>query len=184
MRITRFIPGLITCLFFAALETSQAQQTNSSVRPFARAQGGNGFNGGQGVAGFALGGPVAVLDDQQRASYESIMNGQRGRLAELQSKLRAARQDLVATSVDQKFDENVIRQKALVIARIDAEMTVLRIKVFSQVQPPLTPEQIAKVKTGEPGPIHTVGQQQVERAQRRQTSAGTNYNDNGLPPKK
>ena len=181
MRATRFIPCLILCILFAASASLKAQQTNAPARPIAHSQG---ANGGQGVAGFAIGGPVGVLNDQQRASYESIMNGQRGRLAELQSRLRAARQDLVATSVDQKFDENVIRQKALMVARIDAEMMVLRVRVFSQVQPPLTPEQIEKIKAGEPGAIHPVGQSQLERAPHRQTPAGTNANDNGLPPKK
>jgi Spy/CpxP family protein refolding chaperone len=183
MRATRFIPCLILCILFVASPALRAQ-TNAPARSFQRAQGANGFNGGQGVAGFAIGGPVGVLNDQQRASYESIMNGQRGRLAELQAKLRAARQDLLITSVDQKFDENIIRQKALVIARIDAEMMVLRVKVFSQVQPPLTPEQIEKIKAGEPGAIHPVGQQPLERAPRHQALAGTNSDDNGLPPKK
>src|SRR5437868_3720711 len=98
MRATRFISCLILCILFAASASSRAQQTNAPARLFQRAQGANGFNGGQGVAGFAIGGPVGVLNDQQRASYESLMNGQRGRLAELQSKLRAARQDLVVTS--------------------------------------------------------------------------------------
>jgi Spy/CpxP family protein refolding chaperone len=112
------------------------------------------------------------------------MNSQRARLATLQSELRAAHQDLLVTSLDQKFDEKVIRQKAQVVARIDAEMIVLRVRVFSQVQPPLTPEQIEKIKAGEPGPIHPIGQQPLEHAPHRGTPAGTNYSDNGLPPKK
>jgi Spy/CpxP family protein refolding chaperone len=142
------------------------------------------MNGGQagGVAGFAVGGPIGVLNDQQRTSYDKLLNAQRGRLAELQAKLRMARQELLVTSLDQKFDENVIRQKAEVVARIDAEMMVLRVKVFSQVQPPLTPEQIEKIKAGQSGPIHPVGNQQLEHPSHHAT--GTNHDDNGLPPKK
>ena len=190
MRATRLISCLISAILLATSASLRAQPTNAPAQtpqPARRSLVPGAMNGGQagGVAGFALGGPIGVLTDQQRASYQAIMNGQRAKLADLQAKLRDARQDLLATSLDQKFDENVIRQKAQIVARIDAETMVLRIKVFSQVQPPLTPEQIAKVKAGEPGPMHPLnGRQQLERPQHRATPGGTNYNDNGLPPKK
>jgi Spy/CpxP family protein refolding chaperone len=189
MRATCFISCFISGILLATSASLQAQPTNAPAQtpqPARRSLVPGAMNGGQagGVAGFALGGPIGVLTDQQRASYQAIMNGQRAKLADLQAKLRDARQDLLVTSLDQKFDENVIRQKAQIVARIDAEMMVLRVKVFSQVQPPLTPEQIAKVKAGEPGPMHPLGQQQLDRSQRRATPGGTNYNDNGLPPKK
>jgi len=139
---------------------------------------------GPSIGGIALGGPVGVLTDQQRASYEAALNNERGRMLELQAGLRAARQDFVVTSVDQKFDENLLRQKALAAARFEAEMAVLRAKAMSQVQPPLTPEQIEKIKTGQPGPVRPLGRQQFERPAQRQPLAGTNQDVNGLPPKK
>src|SRR3954469_4507161 len=89
----------------------------------------------QGVAGFALGGPIGVLTDQQRASYEAAMQRQRGRMQELQAQLRTAREEFVAASVDQKFDENAMRQKAMAAYRPEVEMAVLRAKALSEVQP-------------------------------------------------
>jgi Spy/CpxP family protein refolding chaperone len=137
----------------------------------------------QDIAGFALGGPVAVLTDQQRASYVAAMKNERPRLAELQAKALAARQDMLVTSVTGKFDENVIREKAMAAARIEAEMAVIRAKVFSQVQPPLTPEQVERIKAGRPGQVHPMGQQ-FERPAQHAPASGTNQDENGLPPKK
>ena len=138
----------------------------------------------QDIAGFALGGPVAVLTEQQWASYMAAMKNEHARLAELQAKVLAARQDMLVASVTGKFDENVIREKALAAARIEAEMAVIRAKVFSQVQPPLTPEQVERVKAGRPGQIHPMGQRQFERPAQNASAGGTNQDANGLPPKK
>jgi Spy/CpxP family protein refolding chaperone len=184
MRAMRFLFCLAAGTLLAAPASLLAQATNAPTqtsRPPSRSLVPNGFNGAQGggMAGYALGGPVGVLTDQQRASYETIMNGQRARLADLQNKLRTARQDLLVTSLDQKFDETIIRQKALIVAKIDAEMIVVRIKVFSQVQPPLTADQIEKIKAGQPGQLRP-----LPRGAPHQTPAGTNHDDSGLPPKK
>jgi len=138
-----------------------------------------------GVQGFALGGPVGALTDQQRTSYEASMTRQRGRMMELQAQLRTARADFVAASVDQKFDENALRQKAMAAYRIEAEMAVLRAKAMSEVQPPLTAEQIEKIKAGQPGPARPLRpRQQLENAASRNPAVNTNGDINGLPPKK
>ena len=137
----------------------------------------------QQIAGFALGGPVGVLTDQQRASYLAAMKNEHAKLAELQAQVLAARQDMLVTSVTGKFDENVIREKAMAAARLEAEMAVIRAKVFSQVQPPLTPEQVEKIKSGQPGRMRPMGQQ-FERPMPHAPSVGTNQDANGLPPKK
>lgn len=136
------------------------------------------------IAGVAVGGPIGVLTDQQRASYEAALKQLRGQMMELEFKLRAARQDLVNASLTGKFDENLIRQKALTAARIEAELTVLRVKAFSEVQPPPTPEQIEKIKAGKPGPIHRLARPEGQRQLRREASPVTTNSDlNGLPPK-
>jgi Spy/CpxP family protein refolding chaperone len=180
MRATLFTSCFAACILFSTSTTLRADPTNAPVqnpRPGFRPLAPTGLNAGQnpGIAGFALGGPVGALTDQQRASYQVTMKELRPKFAELDAKLRAARQDLLDTSVTGKFDENVIRQKALAAAKIEAEMTVLRVKAFSQVQPPLTPEQIEKIKSGQPGPMRTL---------HRESTTTTNRDDNGLPPKK
>ena len=163
-----------------AQQTNAPEQSGHPDRP----ESPRGLAAGQpSVEGIAIGGSVGVLTQQQLASYESAMNSQREKLAELRIQLQAAHRDLLVTSLDQKFDENVIRQKALAAARIEAEMTVIRVKVFSQVKPPLTPEQIEKIKAGQPGPMRPLGRQQFERPGRRESPAKTNGDINGLPPK-
>jgi hypothetical protein len=150
-----------------------------------RAQGHRPNMQGGGVAGFALGGPVGVLTDEQRVSYQAAMARQRGRMAELDAQMRAAKQEFVAASVDQKFDENAMMQKAMAAFRPEAEMAVLRAKAMSEVQPPLTAEQIEKIKATQPGPVRPARpRQQLENPAPRAPAANTNTDINGLPPKK
>ena len=138
-----------------------------------------------GVAGFALGGPVGVLTDQQRVSYEAAMARLRPQIMQLQAQLRLAREEFVAASVDQKFDQNALLQKALAAYRPEAEMAVLRAKALSEVQPPLTAEQIEKIKTGQSGPMRPLRQrQQLENSAPHNSAVNTNTDINGLPPKK
>jgi Spy/CpxP family protein refolding chaperone len=129
-------------------------------------------------AGITVGGLFGVMTEQQRASYQAAMRAMRPQLMEIESRIRAAHKDLLDTSLSMKFDENVIREKAMVSARLEAELTVLRVKAYSQIQPPLSPEQIERVKSEEPGPVRP-----VERFQRPSGTA-TNHDLNGLPPKK
>ena len=73
----------------------------------------------------------------------------------------------------------MIRQKALAVAQIDAEMTVLRVRALSLVQPQLTPEQIGRIKAEHSGPVRP-----IERPlQRGPGTMSTNHDASGLPPK-
>jgi Spy/CpxP family protein refolding chaperone len=183
MRRTLLTVGIFACTLFSTTSILRAQTNNAPAQDPERPHkllAPTGLAASQpNIAGVAIGGPVGVLTDQQRASYETIMSAMRGRILELDSRLHAARQDLLNTSVGTKFDEKLVREKALAAARIEAELTVLRIKAYSEVQPPLSPEQIAKVKAGEPGPMR--------RLQRRglpgESPGTTNQDANGLPPK-
>jgi Spy/CpxP family protein refolding chaperone len=183
MKFSQFVFRIFTpALLLATPLTVPAQQAEPSASAHAQRPGA-GLP--PGVQGFALGGPVGVLNDQQRASYEAAMNRQRGTMLELQAKLRIAREDFVAASVDQKFDENVMREKAMAAYRLEAEMAVLRAKAMSEVQPPLTPEQIQKIKSGQPGPMRPLRpRQQIENPAPHNPAVNTNTDINGLPPKK
>lgn len=175
---TSFAVGITAGLLVAAATTLPAQSTNTSPVPIIRPTSpGN-------AAGYAVGGPVGVLDEQQRLSYQNNMKEIRPKIMELESKLRAARQDLLDTSVTTKFDENVIREKAFAAAKIEAEMTVLRVKAFSEVQPPLTADQVQKIKASQqPAPTRPMIRPDVERPLVHPTPSGTNHDANGLPPK-
>jgi Spy/CpxP family protein refolding chaperone len=177
MKLRRLI--LLAGFSLVAIFTVRAGETNAPATPAHPAPTPQSAE----TTGIAIGGPVGTLTEQQLASYEKAWSSQRGRLAELQNQLRLARQDLLATSLDEKFNESVIHEKALAVAKIDAEMIVLRVRVFSQVQPPLTPEQKEKIKAGQQGPIHPLNRPAIERPPRRESAAGTNHDDSGLPPK-
>jgi len=181
MKFPRYIFCLLALIIVDPFTLKAQTNASQSTRP----AGPPGIMRGAGGAGFGLGGAVNVLTDQQRASFESIVGNERDRMRELQTKFRAAQQDFLAASLTQKFDENVLRQKALAMSQFEAELTVLRAKALSQVQPPLTVEQIAKIKGGQAGRAQPLRRQQLERpAQHAPTGTGTNHDANGLPPKK
>jgi len=182
MKFSHFVFRVLTPAFLLAMPLAVSAQQAETAPARAQRPGGNGQLGAQ---GFALGGPVGVLNDEQRASYIAAMNRQRPQMMELEAKLRIAREDFVAASVDQKFDENVMREKAMAAYRCEAEMAVLRAKAMSEVQPPLTAEQIQKIKTGQPGPMRRLRpRQQLENSAPHAPAANTNADINGLPPKK
>jgi len=185
MKVSRLISCLMLPGVLIAVPIASTAQPSNAPAPSTRLQRlPPGIVQGAGVNGFALGGPVGVLTDEQRASYEAALGKERGLMLELRNRLEAARQDFLETSVDQKFDEKLFRQKALAAARIEAEMAVVRAKAMSEVQPPLTPEQIQKIKTGQPGPIRPLRQGERPNFHLPNATANTNQDVNGLPPKK
>ena len=131
------------------------------------------------TAGMAIGGLYNVMTEQQRTSYQEAMRDIRPQFLQLDSQLRAARRDLFDTSVSTKFDEAVVRQKAQAVANIEAEITVLRVKALSQVQPPMTPGQIEQIKAEQAAPVRP-----FQRPLQSGTGApSANHDPNGLPPK-
>lgn len=109
-----------------------------------------------------------VLTEDQRESLRTIMVSQREEQRGLQEKMRAARKELLQASLADKFDEDLVRTKALAVAKLEAELTVLLAKAMSQVQPPLSDEQIEKIlnpppqdrmqsRDGEPRPAERRG---------------------------
>ena len=177
-----FICACITAVL-AIASASRADDTNAPVQtPEAQVRPGN-LNGGQKPLGFsrvAASGPIAVFTPEQRASYQLAFRAERGRMLELEAKLRAARHEMDVASVIGKFDENAIREKALAAARIEAEMAVIRAKCVSKVQPPLSPEQILKIKSAGGAPTNATP---LERPARSESAPATNRDANGLPPK-
>jgi Spy/CpxP family protein refolding chaperone len=112
-------------------------------------QAGGGQGGG--IVGRFVQGPqnqiIRVLTEAQTASLVQIMQSQRNVLLDAETKLASARKDLVLASVAEKFDENLIRTKAMNVAKLDAEMSVLRARMFSQIKPPLSAAQLENLKS-------------------------------------
>jgi len=117
-----------------------------------------------------------LLTEEQRVSLRKAMESQRDQVRGLELKLREARKEIYNTGLNSKFDENAVREKAMAVAKIEGEMTVLRVKALSQIQPPLSPEQIQKLQSLPPGG----GQRPLDRTRE---APPANRDENGLPPK-
>jgi len=99
-----------------------------------------------------------VLTEEQRASLKEAMDADREKVRELAEKTREARKALFESGLTEKFDETSVREKAMAAAVLEAEMTVIRVRAFSKMRPPLSAEQLQKISSppggegGEPQP--------------------------------
>jgi len=128
--------------------------------------------GGRFSAGFER--VLSVLTEEQRASMREAMATDREKIRELEQKIRESRKELFELGLREKFDEAAVREKASQTAKLDAEMTVFRVKAISKLRPPLTAE---KIKSSS-GP--EMGDRQPEPPRRRHDIP---RDENGLPLK-
>ncbi len=82
-----------------------------------------------------------MLDDKQQQLLMEAMQANAADVNAIQEKMRAAQQELVKAVLAEKYDEQVVKQKAEAVAKLQVDMTMLRAKAFSAVTPTLTPEQ-------------------------------------------
>ena len=92
-----------------------------------------------------------VLTDEQRQSLRAALEPQRDKLPPLEEKVRASRRALLDAAVGGKFDENLVRQSAEASAGAEAELTVIYVRALSQMQPPLSAQQLQQLKNFQPG---------------------------------
>jgi Spy/CpxP family protein refolding chaperone len=162
------VTGIVAITFHA-----DAQSQNSGKEPMRRQ-----FRAGAGSRvspGFER--VLSVLTDEQRASIREAMAADREKIRELEQKIRESRKELFELGLREKFDETAVREKAAEAAKLDADMTVLRVKAISKIRPPLTAEQIEKIKTSS-GP--EMGDRQPEPPRRHRDIP---RDENGLPLK-
>lgn len=146
---------LTSCLMAGVLITgglaSRAANTNAPATPPPGATGAplQGTNGApprvRPLPG-TVAGPMAILTEEQRASYQKNMADARTASMELSSKLQASQREITELMYSLKVDENQIRQKMMEEAKIQADIVILRAKAFANIEPPLTEEQFAKFK--------------------------------------
>jgi Spy/CpxP family protein refolding chaperone len=85
-----------------------------------------------------------LLTEDQRESLRDAMQAQREKMRGLQEQIREARRAMVQAALGDDFNESVVRAKALEVAKLEAEISVLRFKAISEVQPPLSKEQLER----------------------------------------
>ncbi|HKI70724.1 MAG TPA: periplasmic heavy metal sensor [Verrucomicrobiae bacterium] len=89
---------------------------------------------------------MSVLTPEQRASFRKATMAQRDKTRQLQQRLRSVRQELFAEALRSKVNEKAIRQRGAEVGKIEGELAVLRARTFSKIQPPLSHDQIQRLK--------------------------------------
>jgi Spy/CpxP family protein refolding chaperone len=92
-----------------------------------------------------------VLTVQQRQSFQQILEAQRAQIRPLVEKLQASRQAMLNQAFSGNFNEGVVRQYAAQSANAEADLSVIFAKALSQMQPPLSAQQIAQLKNSQMG---------------------------------
>ena len=109
---------------------------------------------GQGGAGGRLGGDIEriamVLTPEQREFMRTANEENREKTRDLEEKVRAARKATLDAALDKKFDEAILRQRLEAAAKLDIDLMVIRAKALSKVEPPLSDEQIERIKNPPP----------------------------------
>lgn len=82
-----------------------------------------------------------MLDDQQRQVFREALQRDNAKLQSLDQKLQAAQRALMEAVLAETYDEAAVQEKAETLARLQAQMMIVRGKALNSVAPTLTPEQ-------------------------------------------
>lgn len=144
------IVKVISAIISAGLLLTSAA-VNAQKQPANPPQQGGGPQGGG--PGGPQGGPQRggrffgnFLDDKQQALLREGFQANATQMRELMDKLQAANRELLNAVLAEKYDEQVVRQKAEAVAKIQVELIMLRAKVVSALAPTLTPEQREQIE--------------------------------------
>lgn len=91
-----------------------------------------------------------ILTPEQRQSIRGALAENREKAAAIEAKLREARQAILVTALDSKFNEDALRPKLEAVSKLETDLTLLRVKAFAKIEPPLSAEQIEKIKNPPP----------------------------------
>jgi len=127
-----------------------AQNSGSGGRAgLGRAGGGFGpGRGGPGGPGAILGPAFQRLDlsDAQKARVKEILDSHQNDLRTLGTRSMTAHQALDTAPTSDSFDEAAVRTRSAELAAIDADMAVMRARVYNEVYQLLTPDQQKQLK--------------------------------------
>lgn len=116
---------------------------------------------------------ISVLTPEQRRSFRESLRDDRENLREFQVKMKSARQHLMQTALDEKFDEKAVRKQAMEVAKLEAEQMVRLAKALSQVEPPLTSGQRERLEN--PPPMTNLGPNRGPFMERRGPPQGQDF---------
>jgi len=126
-------------------------QNSRSGAPVGRQGGGFGpgrGRGGPGGPGGILGPAFERLDlsDAQKARVKEILDSHQNDLRTLGTRSMTAHQALDTATTSDSFDEAAVRTRSAELAAIDADMAVMRARVYNEVYQLLTPDQQKQLK--------------------------------------
>jgi hypothetical protein len=127
---------------------------------------------------------LGILTPEQRDSLHRAMQAEGEKVRDLDIKLRHARRELFEAGLKGEFNETDVRAIAMAAANAEAELSVLRVKAFSRITPPLSPEQLEEIGRRENvmfGPRGGVRRPEFGRPA--PIPPHTNRDINDLPPK-
>jgi protein CpxP len=149
-RLAAVIGATVITAGLAGAAYVSAQNTSSGA-PVGRQGGGFGpgrGRGGPGGPGGILGPAFQRLDltDAQKTRVQEILDSHQNDLRTLGSRAMTAHQALDTATTSDSFDEATIRTKAAEAAAADADMAVMRARVYNEVYQILTPDQQKQLK--------------------------------------
>ncbi len=97
------------------------------------------------------------LDPQQQQLFREALQKYGDELARIQGQLGSAMTELMQATLADNFDEKIAREKAEVIAKIQAQMMLRRSQALAAVAPTLRPEQRENLLTGPAGSMLLAG---------------------------
>jgi Spy/CpxP family protein refolding chaperone len=126
-------------------------QNSGAGAPAGRQGGGFGpgrGRGGPGGPGGILGPAFQRLDlsDAQKARVKEILDSHQNDLRALGARVMTAREAVETATTADTFDEATVRTKAAEAAAVDADMAVMRARVYTEVYQILTPDQQKQLK--------------------------------------
>jgi Spy/CpxP family protein refolding chaperone len=124
-----------------------------------------------------------LLTEDQRDSMRQALESQREKLRDIQDKIRVVRKALMTAALADDFKDEVVRAKALEVAKLEAELTVVRLKALSDVQPALSQEQLDKLMNFQPQPGSPPGGDNQRPNNRRMNRGPRDGGEMPRPPK-
>ncbi len=118
--------------------------------PAPRAAAPGGFQGGAGGGGQGF---RPLLTDAQREAMRVEQQKNQDESNRLAEKIRDAEQALKTAVLAEPCDAKIVQEKAEVLAKLQAEQTVFRIKTFPVVVSSLTPEQRDRIRDAASGAL-------------------------------
>jgi Spy/CpxP family protein refolding chaperone len=123
-----------------------------------------------------------LLTEDQRDSMRQTMEAQREKMRGIQEKIRAARKALMTAALAEDFKEETVQAKALEVAKLESELTVVRLKALAEVQPALSQEQLDKLVNFQPQPGLAPGGNDQRPSNRRMNRPMNGPRDGGEMP--